>query len=841
VHCDIKPGNIMLQAEHAMVTDFGIARAMTAAGGAELTETGVILGTPSYMSPEQTTGGRDVDERSDVYSLGCVLYEMLEGRPPFAGATADAILEQHRSASPPAVTAPAGPGAVGGAIRRALAKRPADRFADAGDFAAALPVPEAAATPRLGSGRRPWGSRVVVAGIAVAAAVAGWAGLSRRHSPAVHPAASVIAVLPVVPTTPDSALTGLGRDLVVTLSANLDGVGQIRTVDAQTVLAQTRRPGPLALADGAELARRLGASSVVHGTIVAAGPAVRVDVSLFTADGGTTVARASVTADPGDLTTITDSLTWALLREIWRSRAPPTPSLAGVTTRSLPALRAFLEGERAGLEGRWNDATEAYGRAMRADSTFWLAVWRYSYARWWYLDAVEDSILDPLFAHRFSLPERDRLVLESWWTDTISVALARAREAVEKYPDYWPAWMQYGDWLFHVGPPHGYDRTAAEAALERTVALNPTLAPAWEHLLWSAIPHDVGVAGRALEALVRLDAGRASSAEFGFDITRVYRLEVGFTRSGTLDGALLDSIADDLVHRARGRAGGGTSLLPAQVELSRRVLRAGPRPDLAATHERLLAEALAGRGAWDSALVVAEKYARRPIGADPLAAYRLAVVGAWAGAVAPDSAARQRALPAFAVARPGGTAMERAELGWLDGLLAMTRGDRDALAAARGPIRDANATTGDLLARALAAFEMALEGNRGRAARVLAELNWERPDLLTPGYTTHPYVIAVHRLAAAQWLLAEGDTLGASRLLMWFDAAWALDGYRPARRVLGGLAAWELARIAEMREDPDLARRRYAEFLRHYDMPVPTHGHLVDDARAALMKLNPQL
>jgi hypothetical protein len=605
-------------------------------------------------------------------------------------------------------------------------------------------------------------------------------------------------------------------------------------VDAQTVLAQTGRSGPLAVADGAELARRLGASSVVHGTIVPAGPAVRVDVGLYTADEGATVAHASVTADTGDLTTITDSLTWALLREIWRTRAPPTPNLAGLTTRSLPALRAFLEGERAGFDGRWNDATEAYGRAMRADATFWLAVWRYCYARWWYLNAVEDSILGPLFAHRFALPERDRLVLESWWTDTIPVALARGREAVEKYPDYWPAWMQYGDWLFHVGPAHGYERAAADAALERTVALNPTFAPAWEHLFWSLLPRDPDSAGRTLDALVRLNVGSASRAEFGFDITRVYRLEVTFARSGRLDGRLLDSVADDLVHRARGRVGSGASLLPVQVELSRRVLRAGPRPDLAATHENLLAEAWAGRGAWDSALAVADGHARRPIRADPLVAYRLAVVGAWLGALAPDTAARRRALPAFAVARPGASAMERAELAWLDGLLAFARGDGGALAAARERLRDAHAATGDLLVRSLVAFGEALDGERSGAARVLADLNWERPDLLTPGYGTHPYVIAVHRLAAAPWFLAAGDTAEANRLLMWFDAAWALDGYRPARRVLGGLAAWAQARIAEAHGDAELARRRYGEFLARYDLPVPAHRHLVESARAAL-------
>src|SRR5712691_9101040 len=91
VHRDIKPENILFEAGHAVVTDFGIARAITAAGGETLTGTGIAVGTPAYMSPEQLAGGEHVDGRTDVYSLGCVLYEMLAGEPPFTGPTAQAI------------------------------------------------------------------------------------------------------------------------------------------------------------------------------------------------------------------------------------------------------------------------------------------------------------------------------------------------------------------------------------------------------------------------------------------------------------------------------------------------------------------------------------------------------------------------------------------------------------------------------------------------------------------------------------------------------------------------------------------------------------------------------
>src|SRR5438477_1992937 len=140
VHRDIKPENILLSGGEAVVADFGIARAITAAAGGKLTETGIAIGTPGYMSPEQASGREPVDGRSDLYSLGCVLYEMLAGEPPFTGPSAESIVRQHLSAPPPRVSAmrAAVTPAVEQAIARALAKTPADRFATAALFADAL-------------------------------------------------------------------------------------------------------------------------------------------------------------------------------------------------------------------------------------------------------------------------------------------------------------------------------------------------------------------------------------------------------------------------------------------------------------------------------------------------------------------------------------------------------------------------------------------------------------------------------------------------------------------------------------------------------------------------------
>jgi formylglycine-generating enzyme required for sulfatase activity/dienelactone hydrolase len=161
VHRDIKPENILLEAGHAVVADFGIARAIGAAGGQTLTATGIAVGTPAYMSPEQAAaGGAEVDGRSDLYSLGCVLYEMITGEPPFRGPTAAAVVHQHLAAPVPSLerSHPSIPAHVSSALIRALAKDPAARFADTQAFAAAL---GRAAPPRAPARR----GRMLAAGI----------------------------------------------------------------------------------------------------------------------------------------------------------------------------------------------------------------------------------------------------------------------------------------------------------------------------------------------------------------------------------------------------------------------------------------------------------------------------------------------------------------------------------------------------------------------------------------------------------------------------------------------------------------------------------------------------
>src|SRR6476661_8088872 len=140
IHRDIKPENILIHDGAALVADFGIALAASKAGGTRMTETGMSLGTPTYMSPEQAMGEREITTRSDVYALGCVTYEMLVGDPPFTGSTAQAIVAKVMTADPPPLTAQrrSVPPQIESAVLSALEKLPADRFATPAEFAAAL-------------------------------------------------------------------------------------------------------------------------------------------------------------------------------------------------------------------------------------------------------------------------------------------------------------------------------------------------------------------------------------------------------------------------------------------------------------------------------------------------------------------------------------------------------------------------------------------------------------------------------------------------------------------------------------------------------------------------------
>jgi len=844
LHRDVKPENILLQEGHAVVADFGIARAIIAAGGDTLTATGLTVGTPAYMSPEQAAGERQLDGRSDLYSLGCVLYEMLAGQPPFTGPTVESVLHQHLTADPAPVSQlrRTVPESVVRVLGRALAKAPADRYATAAQFGQAL---EAAflLEPPSRSRRR---SVAAVASVATVAALGAGFFLfrSRWAAGAVVPSASTIAVMPFIPVAADTALERLGRELVVTLSANLDGVGGIHAAEAITVLAQVREGEPLTPLAGAELARRLGARSVLRGTLVSAGRDVRLDATLFDVDSLVALAHTTVTGPVDDVAGLTDAATLVLLKQVWQHGEPPAPDLAALTTRSVPALRAYLAGEQALARAEFDVAVREFERAFAADSTFWFAFWRSLYPRDYEGSTADSATVAKLIAHRREFPAADRLMIEAQFlAPTMSEELAIWRDVTRRFPNYWPAWYDYGNYLVHWTPYLGTTYGDSRAALERTVALNPRFAPAWEHLFWTvASQRDTAAAARVLRMLASFET--AKGFRINPDLMGYYGAVNRLVASGgNWTPAHLAQDAQYVV-ATYGAApseflgiGFLVEGLPrGEVNFNDAVLAFGPTPEFQAVMWMGKGFAYAARGGWDSAVVAMDRWRRVTNDSTaPLAAYGLAVAGARFGAVEPRRAAAWR--PVQPPTWPEG----RAELAWLDGILAYASGHAAGLAQARRQLRS-GCPHADLLERSLGAFAADLAGDRFGAARALATLEWESAEHARHyGYGRHhPFFNSVNRLSASRGLLAAGDTAQAARLLGWHEAVfWEAHRYLgPSNLVFASPALFERARIEEASGNTTAAVADYREFLQRYDLPRGEWVARVEETRGRLQRLS---
>ncbi|UCC26497.1 MAG: protein kinase [Gemmatimonadales bacterium] len=272
VHRDIKPGNILLSSGQPLVADFGISIAVGAASGSRLTETGLSVGTPYYMSPEQATGDQAVGPASDTFALACVLYEMLVGEPPYPGATAQAVLGKIIQGAPVSATAirKSIPANVDAAIRRALEKIPADRFTDARGFAKALADPafrhgedgQAAAADASGTNRR-WRATAAVASLIAVGSLAALAVVATRSAP--DPVTRSYLGFPEgeEPLTPLAGTFALSPDgsMLAYISGELGGAGEssiwIKERDAlhaRPLAGATGAFAPVFSPDGAELA-----------------------------------------------------------------------------------------------------------------------------------------------------------------------------------------------------------------------------------------------------------------------------------------------------------------------------------------------------------------------------------------------------------------------------------------------------------------------------------------------------------------------------------------------------------------------------------------------------------
>ncbi|HEX4627157.1 MAG TPA: serine/threonine-protein kinase, partial [Gemmatimonadales bacterium] len=351
VHRDIKPENILLSEGYALVADFGIARAITAAeDSGPVTTAGITVGTPLYMSPEQALA-ESVDGRSDQYSLGCVLYEMLTGRPPFGGTTAQAVLAKHTLDPVPSIRAvrPDVPEALEQVIQISLAKQPADRHTTADTLERALQgsITGEVLTRRVARAEPPGRRtrrRAMLAGLTVILAAVATLIARRPHAPpAAGPASSSVAVIPFANAggvgKPDYYVDGFTEDLIGALR-RIPGL-EVAPATSSYRFARTARTPK-------ELGQRLGASYLIGGNVLRQGSRVKVHSYLIqTATGDTILPATYDTLERGNLDVQAEIARSIAAQLRVNLSAAAAASLARRPTRDPAAYDLYLQGRSA--------------------------------------------------------------------------------------------------------------------------------------------------------------------------------------------------------------------------------------------------------------------------------------------------------------------------------------------------------------------------------------------------------------------------------------------------------------------------------------------------------------
>ncbi len=470
IHRDVKPENILLQDGQALLADFGISFSVGPQESDRLTRIGGGLGTALYMSPEQAFG-EGVGPESDVYSLGCVLFEMLAGAPPFTGSSPRNVSVRHSADPVPELRRhrPDLDAALAAVIQKSMAKQLEDRYPTAGAFAEAL------ASPRTRGGFR---ARYAVFGAVAVAALAAvaWA-LTTRDDASLDP--NRVLVYPLVLPAGFSGPASLGEDVATMIGHALDGTGPLRWLDGWTLLDPDTRDDirKLSLDRARDLARARGSAFFVMGRLVGRGDSADVFLDLHAVDGDDVVARGQATGllsdawKPG-LTAVNDLLP-ALI---------PGGGVTDVATdwkdRNPSAIANFLLGEAAFRRVHLGEALDRYRDAVAADSTFAVAAIRGAQAAQWNHRPREAvSLLE--VALKQPLPPRYRHFArgyDHYLRGQADSAAAELRLALEADPDMAGAWMQLGEVYTHLLPLTGEPDSLADAAFTEARRLDPRAA-----------------------------------------------------------------------------------------------------------------------------------------------------------------------------------------------------------------------------------------------------------------------------------------------------------------------------------------------------------------------------
>jgi tetratricopeptide (TPR) repeat protein len=577
VHRDIKPGNIMLSGYppasnadgwHAVVADFGLARAVLAAGGERLTGTGVVVGTPEYMSPEQASGDETLDGRSDVYSLACVLYEMLSGEPPFTGRTAQIVVARHCQDAPPSirVVRPNLPLGIEEVLKTALAKVPADRYATAHAFGER--VDPAVWREQPGKPATRWGPRVVGSAVALLMVLAAAALAAKLRHGASEPAMPGVGVMvlpfqllgaPAVTPTPHLLFTGA-----------LDWIPGVHGIDGASLAPASRDVPAKPFGDLLQGARRAGAKYLVTGAILGGGSKVSVD--LYSTGTGERIAHYADTAAGPRLDGAIGRLALQSIEAFARQEGLDLGGRRAVlgSTASIAAAGHLLRGQTKFWQDDYAAAADEFRAAIAADSGCGLAYQRLGVAETWQNDyPAALAALDAGLARRDRLEPRWVNLLKGQryyvlgWGDS---AIAAFQGTVLDDRTEVDGWLGLGESLVHFAGFTGHSAMDARPALERVVSLDSTFAPIYDDLVQLAVyagdervartylarlsPDSPLKAGTA--AIVSLRFGspqerRAALAQLRSADRQVLREAIIFWMHGGFDLGLADSAAGYLM------------------------------------------------------------------------------------------------------------------------------------------------------------------------------------------------------------------------------------------------------------------------------------------------------
>ena len=802
VHRDVKPENILLESGHAVLADFGIARALLQSTEGSLTATGLGIGTPGYMAPEQAAGERSVDARADVYALAVVGYEMIAGLPPFSGPSAHAVMAAHLTsqARPLRELRPDVPPHLAAALERAMAKLPDERFQTVAEFRNAIAGPPVSA---------PRGRQRIVAGVAlgvVALAVAG-VMLARPKTPATLDE-DLLAVAPI--DVLDPALSQLGEGLVHVVSRSLDGAGALRTVSPSLVFRRwSGRADPVS---AGALGRTTGAGLVVVSSVVRAGAdSVRLNASVFDVPGERSIGDFQFSEATDRIDRISDSLSVGVLRLLGRARRAGTTGFASLGTRSLPAGKAFLRGEHFYRRAAWDSAEAAYVEAFSIDTAFALAYNHAAHARGWRLSEGDPQSIEwRLRAGQLAtgLSPRDSLLLLA---DSLRASVSRLgppdvaqtsrtrrqfvllEELTSRYPDDAEMWYDLGDAYYHGGfGPASVSEERVMGAFERAITVDSAFLPAYPHLVDIAfrLYRDTTRALRYVDRYVALSSP-------GGNYHDALRLVASLLREPAPDSVALNTRLLSVRPNVRFTALRTLTRLPDRAETATRVARAllamtsqGGAEAATAGSRIQAAEALAWRGhlneayralgANDHTLVAMDVFA---LGVEPRGS-PAAIIQRW------SAEAMAGAPPYFFAVLPA--LAQRRDTTSISALLDLTSGVDRRLPSTMPPEMRANAAEWIRLAAVAGRAYLSLA--RGDSATALRQLETLPDSNCTMFCAEVPLLTA--QLLSSRGRYGEADSLLARR--------WE-TGDRPIELVL----ALERGRVAERLDKRDAAIEAY--------------------------------